>query len=158
MYACGVFQEDVMVLLITLQEAEAEQYGMHYMNIFKILCGLVQTSFLRALEYEKAIENGIYYEGTNIVYPERLRQLLSVQEDMKEAGVADYMLVRFREKDKARLNEKLIGLVRANDVIGADENGSLYLLLLQTNQSNYKYIEKRLLTLNTEFELVSGLD
>lgn len=153
MYACGVFKEDSMVLLITLQEASAEQYGMRYMNIFKILCGLVQTSFLRALEYEKATEDGIYFEGTGIVYPERLRQLLAVQEDMKAAGISDYLLIRFYDKDKKRLSEKLTGLVRANDTIGADENGVLYLLLTQMNRTNYQIVEERLKAQNLEFAL-----
>ena len=35
MYACGVFNKDEMVLLIALWEADAKQYGMHYMNLFK---------------------------------------------------------------------------------------------------------------------------
>lgn len=157
MYACGVFQEKEMVLLITLQEAGAEQYGMHYMNIFKILCGLVQTSFFRALEYERATERGTYYEGTSIVYPERLKQMVSVQEDMRQAGVADYMLIRFKEREKEKLSEKLAGLVRASDVIGADENGALYLLLIQTNKKNYRYIRERLESHKLEFELVDRI-
>lgn len=60
--------------------------------------------------------------------------MVSVQEDMRQAGVADYMLIRFKEREKEKLSEKLAGLVRASDVIGADENGALYLLLIQTNK------------------------
>ncbi|MCI8455162.1 MAG: NAD(P)-dependent oxidoreductase [Lachnospiraceae bacterium] len=154
MYACGVFKKDEMVLLVVLWEAEAKQYGMHYMNLFKILCGLVQTSFLRALEYERAAEREMYYEQTNIVYPKRFQKVLAVWEDMRAAGIADYMLLRFREKEKKTLNSRLSGVIRASDVLGADENGTLYLLLIQTNQTNYRYIEERLHAYGLEFEWV----
>lgn len=83
--------------------------------------------------------------------------MVSVQEDMRQAGVADYMLIRFKEREKEKLSEKLAGLVRASDVIGADENGALYLLLIQTNKKNYRYIRERLESQKLEFELVDRI-
>ena len=153
MYACGVFRGDMMVLLITIQEANAEQYSMHYMNIFRILCGLVQTSFLRAMDFQELQEASIYYPGTQVVYPERFRQLVDIQSDMKDAGVADYVLVRFEQTDKRQVSEALAGTIRATDTLGAGEDGRLYLLLAQMNRKNFSVVSKRLEANGLGFEL-----
>lgn len=157
MYACGVFQDNVMVLLITIQEASSEQYGMHYTNIFRILCGLVQTSFLRAAEYETLRENQIMFPGGHVVRPDHMHQLVAVQEDMKEAGVADYVLVRFEDRDREKLSEELTGLIRASDTLGAGEDGCLYLLLPQMTTDNFRIVGDRLDSKGIRYRLAEGM-
>ncbi|MDO4276420.1 MAG: hypothetical protein Q4D16_22360, partial [Eubacteriales bacterium] len=154
MYACGVFRDGVMVLMITIQEVSLEQYGMHYMNIFRILCGLVQTSFLRAVEYEKLREEQLYFHGTNVVYPERLRQLVEIQEAMQDSGNADYVLVKFQDKNKEKISSLLKGIIRASDTIGADESGCVYLLLAQTSRENFHIVGKRIDSCGLKYEIV----
>ncbi len=153
MYAGGVFRDGKIVLLITIQEAAEEQYGMDYVNIFHIMCGLVQNSFLKALQYEELQEKEIYYPNTNVVFPQRLRELVNVREDMRQAGVADYMLLRFKERDKVSLSNMLSGHVRASDTLGASEDGTLYLLLIQTNPRNFHYISERLDKMGIAYEV-----
>ncbi len=157
MYACGIFQGDSMVLLVMIWEAKAEQYGMRYMNIFQIMCGLVQTSFLRAMDYEKMSASRIYYPDTRAVYPQRLRQVFETQKAMKEDGVADFLLVRFEEKNIEELEEKLTGLVRADDLLGADEKGNIYLLLIQMNRKNFYIVGDRLKNLGIKYQLVEDI-
>ena len=154
MYACGIFRNEMMVLLITIQEADLEQYGMHYVNIFQIMCGLVQTSFLRALEYEELAAEKMYYPGTRIVYPERLLQALKVQRAMKEEGVADYVLLRFTDRDKKRIDEKLTGLIRGSDMLGLDNDGNICLLLVQMNRDNLAIVGDRLHRQGIAYEVV----
>ena len=120
----------------------------------RILCGLVQTSFLRAMEHEELMGERNYYPHTHVVYPERFRRLLQVQEDMKEAGVADYVLVRFKERDMAVLSEMVNGMVRASDTLGADEDGNLYLLLVQMNRNHFRVMGERLEGKGIVYELV----
>ena len=153
MYACGVFRGETMVLLLTIQEAGVEQYSMHYINIFRILCGLVQTSFLRALDYEELQSEDIYYPDTQVVYPERFRQLVNIQSDMKDAGVADFVLLKFVQTDKKQVSEALAGTIRATDTLGAGEDGRLYLLLVQMNRNSFPIVEQRLRAGGLDFEL-----
>lgn len=154
MYACGISSEGKVMLMITIQEASVGQFSMHYMNIFQILCGLVQTSFLRALEYERLAEGEIYYEDTHILKPERFGQLVEVQEDMKEAGVADYVLLRFNSRDTKWMDERMNGLVRATDAVGIDKEGTIYLLLVQMNRENFGIVGRRLDERGLEYEIV----
>lgn len=157
MYACGVFRDETMAVLITIQEADIEQYSMHYMNIFQILCGLVQTSFVRAWEYEELAGTKIYYPNTRIVYPERLKRALEVQNEMKNEGIADYVLVRFDDRDKERIDEKLTGLIRASDMLGVDSAGNIHLLLTQMNRENFGVVGERLRKKNVSYHIVQEI-
>lgn len=157
MYACGIFRDETMVLMVTIWEAEVEQYGMHYMNIFQIMCGLVQTSFLRAMEYEEMTASQRYYPDTHTVYPQRLRQALDIQKAMKEEGIADYVLIRFEDGDLKRLDERLTGMVRANDMLGMDEKGNIYLLLVQMNRKNFHIVGNRLKSLGIAYQIVEDI-
>lgn len=156
MYACGIFRNDTIVLLVTIQEAGIEQYGMRYVNIFKILCGLMQTSFLRAMEYEELAESRLYYPDTNIVYPERMSQIVETYAAMKEEGVADFVLLRLKDRDKASVNERLAGIVRASDVVGTDLSGNIYLLLVQMTRENLRIVGDRLDNAGLEYQIVEN--
>lgn len=158
MYAAGVFREQTAVLLITIQEAGTGQYGMDYINIFRIMCGLVQNSFLKALRYEELREAETYYPGTQIAYPARLRHLVAVQEDMRQAGVADYLLLRLEERDKEVVNRRLSGVIRATDMLGAAEDGTIYLVLVQANRQSIQYVEKRLTGNGISYSIAEKVD
>lgn len=144
MYACGVFRDGNVVLLVLLWEASGEQHTTSYINIFKILCGLVQTSFLRAMEYEQLQHDQNTVTGTRAVTVQRFAQLLAVQEELKQAGAAEYMLLRFENPNAAEVSEQLTGLVRASDTLGIGEDGAVYLLLTQVSNQTFGIVGKRL--------------
>ena len=123
-------------------------------------CGiiLVQTSFLRALDFEELQEASIYYPGTQVIYPERFSQLVNIQSDMKDAGVADYVLIRFEQTDKKQVSEALAGTIRATDTLGAGEDGRLYLLLTQMNSKNFSVVAKRLEANGLGFEITEEIE
>ena len=157
MYACGVFQNGSVVLLVVLWDASSEQYGNHYTNIFQIICGLVQTSFLRALEYEKLRHDSSVIPGTRVVLPERFEQIISVNEELKQAGAAEYMLLRFEERDPEKLSEALSGMVRASDTIGQGSDGRLYLLLTQVTGQNFSIVGQRLAQRSLAYDVVDAV-
>lgn len=154
MYACGVFQNRVLVMLVLLWEASSEQYTTHYTNIFQILCGLVQTSFLRAMEFEQLQHDQITVPGTRAVKAEQLDQILAVQEEMRQAGAAEYVLVRFEDRDPARISEELVGMVRASDTLGLGSDGYMYLVLTQMSDKNFGIVGQRLAEKGIEYEIV----
>lgn len=157
-YASGVFREEKLVLFVVIYEVNANQYGMNYMNIFRILCGLVQTSFLRALDYQELAEGKIYYSGTNVVRPERFMEILSVQREMKEKEIADFVLVKLPEKDRQKVSDLLSRVIRAADIIGEGKDGSMYLLLTQVSLENFRAVERRLAGTGLAYQVVEEVE
>ncbi len=153
-YAYGVMRADKLVFLVLIWEVSPEQYGIYYMNLFRILCGLMQTSFLRAMDYEILQHEKTYYEGTQIARTEYFAKNLQIQEDMREAGISDFVLVKFRCRDRMELTEKLAGMIRANDLLGTDAEGNIYLVLTQMRFQNFDVVKRRFEERNVEYDVV----
>lgn len=69
MYAAGVRQNGSLVVLIGLYTASEEQMTLYYQNLFRILCGLVETALVRAFEYESVVRENWYLPDTCLLRP-----------------------------------------------------------------------------------------
>lgn len=146
MYMAGVRKNGELVMLICIQQVSREQMSLYFLNLFKILSGLVETSLLRALEYQKAVEYRQYVKGTHILKTEYFEERLKVQHDMREQKLASYVLlkVEYSEMSLKEADEILRSKVRENDVWGISESKELYLMLVQTDKEALPNILARL--------------
>ena len=146
MYMAGVRKNGELVMLICIQQVSREQMSLYFLNLFKILSGLVETSLLRALEYQKAVEYRQYVKGTHILKTEYFEERLKVQHDMREQKLASYVLlkVEYSEMSLQKADEILRSKVRENDVWGISESKELYLMLVQTDKEALPIILTRL--------------
>ena len=146
MYMAGVRKNGELVMLICIQQVSREQMSLYFLNLFKILSGLVETSLLRALEYQKAVEYRQYVKGTHILKTEYFEERLKVQHDMREQKLASYVLlkVEYSEMSLQKADEILRSKVRENDVWGISESKELYVMLVQTDKEALPNILARL--------------
>lgn len=156
MYACGICDHDKVNLMIFVYDASPEQMGLYYLNLFSILCNLIKLSFVRALEYQRAIEQEKYFPNTLVVIPSYFEELLRAQKHLMESGLASYALIRFESKDKAYISDSLRGMIRNSDILGADDDGCLFLILTQVNRKSVRIVEERLEQKGLKFEIVNG--
>ena len=58
---------------------------LYYQNLFRILCGLVETALVRAFEYESVVRENWYLPGTCLLRPavfaEQLATACTLQEE-----------------------------------------------------------------------------
>ena len=146
MYINGIRREGQLVMLIVVKEANGEQLSLYYLNLFKILCGLVETSLLRALDYQEAIQNKKYVAGTRILKPEYFKERLDSFHSMREERRGSYVLLKleYPNMSLAQADEVLQNSVRENDVWGISENEELFIILSQTEQSALPIVLERL--------------
>lgn len=156
MYAYGINQQGKVLILIALYEADENQLGLYYTNLFGILCNLIRVSFIRAFEFQNAIEDEKYLAGTVILKPEYFNELLEIQKKMEEAGMASYVLLRLSSTDGSYVNEAFSGLIRHSDVLGMLEDGNYYLMLTQVTKQNFDVIGNRLAAKGFDYEIVKG--
>ena len=133
-------------MLIVVKEADGEQLSLYYLNLFKILCGLGETSLLRALDYQEAIENKKYVAGTRILKPEYFKERLDSFHSMREERRGSYVLLKleYPNMSLAQADEVLQNSVRENDVWGISENEELFIILSQTEQTALPIVLERL--------------
>lgn len=145
-YMAGIRKNKELVMIVCIKEVRSDQMTLYYMNLFKILCGLVEVALLRALEYQEAAKNMQYVEGTHILKTSYFMERLETFHAMQDEMVASYILLRLEHpgKSKEKADQILQHLIRANDVWGISEEGELYLILSQTDKESLPIVSGRL--------------
>lgn len=145
-YMAGIRKNKELVMIVCIKEVRSDQMALYYMNLFKILCGLVEVALLRALEYQEAAKNMQYVEGTHILKTSYFMERLETFHAMQDEMVASYILLRLEHpgKSKEEVDQILQHLIRANDVWGISEEGELYLILSQTDKESLPIVSGRL--------------
>lgn len=151
-YASAIFDGDQPVVLIMIYSAKPEQMNVRYMNLLQILCGLIQTALLRAVRVQEL--RGQYYPETSVIYPELFKEILDIYYKMEQSGNAQYAVLALEEHDMKKVSEELPELIYSDDVIGADENGNLYLLLVEVNEQNLSAVVNRLRKNGIKFKVL----
>lgn len=145
-YMAGIRKNKELVMIVCIKEVRSDQMTLYYMNLFKILCGLVEVALLRALEYQEAAKNMQYVEGTHTLKTSYFMERLETFHAMQDEMVASYILLRLEHpgKSKEEADQILQHLIRANDVWGISEEGELYLILSQTDKESLPIVSGRL--------------
>ena len=145
-YMAGIRKNKELVMIVCIKDVRSDQMTLYYMNLFKILCGLVEVALLRALEYQEAAKNMQYVEGTHILKTSYFMERLETFHAMQDEMVASYILLRLEHpgKSKEEADQILQHLIRANDVWGISEEGELYLILSQTDKESLPIVSGRL--------------
>lgn len=131
MYMAGIRGEEGLVLLIMVYRSTYEQMGLYYLNLIRILCGLIESSMLRAMEYQQMIREQNYIGDTNILKEPYFLETLNIRHDMLEQHMAEYALIKL-DKGNMTLEEAddiLRMKTRENDVLGVSSDGTIYLIL-----------------------------
>ena len=143
--ACGIDPEKSTIFIQSMVP-ELTELTLYYMNLFQILCGLVETSLLRALEYQEATEYKKYVENTRILKPEYFEKSLELQHSMREQKMASYILLKLKYGNMTieDADEALDRCIRENDIRGISPEGELYLILTQADDKALPVILERL--------------
>ena len=145
-YIAGIKRNEELVMLVFIQDAASNQMTLYYLNLIKILCGLVEISLLRALEYQEAVRDREYLEGTHILKTEYFMERLKLFHSIKEQKIGSYALLQI-ENPEMTLEETdriLKNKIRENDILGISEDGQLYLILSQVDDAMLPIVIERL--------------
>lgn len=157
MYAAGVYRSGKIELLIFLWHTGEAQRSLYYVNLFKILRDLVQMSLLRAYDYNQAIYEKQYVEGTRILNAEAFGKVLESFKSMADRKVSSYVLLGIdcRGKSYKEMDALLSKRIRTNDILGASEDGRLQLLLSQATERDLSFILPRFENLDIEVSVLA---
>ena len=146
MYACGVRENGRLIVLIFLYEADGDQLSLYYQNLFRILCGLVETALTRAFEYENAAYREQHLPGTRVLRTPYFLEKLAASCAMQEDKVAQHLLLRVADDaaDQRALYAKMGMAIRASDLAGIGPDGGLYLLMNQASEAELPIVTARL--------------
>lgn len=145
MFSAGVYRGEELVLLIFLWQADLDQRSLYYVNLFNILCDLLQMSLLQAFDYNRFTYNEQHIPNTDILNAEAFAARLEDFEALEEKKFATHLLLEIDREDRSydEMDDLLLPLVRSNDVLGVSREGKIRLLLTQASEENLPVILPR---------------
>lgn len=149
------------VLLIEIVHAKYEQMTLYYQNLFKVLCGLIQASLLRALQTQAVLRERQCVPGTyRLLKPEVFRRAVRMAEQMQQEHVACSQLLCLEGEGRTpeALDVALAGKIRENDEAGYMEDGNVWLLLSQATPETLPIVCRRLEGAGFRVRVKEGLE
>lgn len=145
-YAAPISNNGVNIALVIIWGADFDQYSTYFLNLVKIITGLIQFSLVRATLFQTANMDEQYVSGTKILKTEAFKEILDVKLQMRNNHIADFKII---EVERGRSNWKNLEStirkgIRSTDYIGLLEDDACYVLLSQANESNFSIIIERL--------------
>ncbi len=158
-YVTGIKSDGVLTVLIMIYNVEFIQMGTYYTNLIRILSGLMENFILKAWEYQKAVANQTFMEGTAITRTEYFRQQLDIQKEMAGNKLTSFRLLRIIRDDRslAQMDDLLHTKIRNNDIIGIGNDGNIYLLAAQVDESSEGIVLKRFRDMGLTCDIVEDI-
>jgi len=161
-YIAPISNQGRLMGLVIIWEAEFEQFTMYYLNLFKVITGLIQSSLVRSATFENAQIEKLYIPSTQIMKPDPFNQSLEIKKKMRRNKVANFQIIRI-EKDRKSWEELYAQLskgIRGDDIAGVlNENDThCYVILANAGIENIGFIRERLHNIGLESEYIEELE
>ena len=161
-YIAPINNQGKLIGLVIIWEAKFEQFTMYYLNLFKVLTGLIQSSLVRAATFKNAQIEKLYVPSTHIMKPGPFKQSLQIRKKMRRNKIADFLIIRIEKggNNWEELFEQLSKGIRDDDIVGLMEKDDThcYVLLANAGIENIGIIKERLRNLGLESEHVEELE
>lgn len=145
-FAMPVFDEERMAAIVMIYNLEPNKYTEYYKNLFRTLVLIMRSCLLRAYHYQESNKDRIHLPGTNILVNEEFRaELESITQASEDLNIP---FSKGRISYNAAwsyqvLSERLSRVMRGTDIVGCDENGTVFVILLFVIPSVRAYTETR---------------
>lgn len=160
MFSYTILRNGAPAILIFVNEASESQMTLYYQNLFKILCGLVESSLLRAFEFEDAVRDSRYIDGTAVLTEAAFIEELESEQRLKEGKMSDYLLLRVVPGGEpvAELMGCMGRSIRETDAAGLIDGDTLYLLMRQATLADAPAVLSNLSARSISAEVVDYED
>lgn len=143
--ASAIYEEDEIKLILMVWDIPWERMTLGQADMLAITGYLIQDAVLRANRYMAALEDQRYVHGTRILDTEAFGQLVSAFMRARSRNLTSCALLNLEvgELSEEEVNEKLEKLVRQTDYLGKDKEGSLHVLLANTDVEGAGFVKQR---------------
>ncbi|GEM_PF-1066401 len=144
--AGATHEDDKIESVIMVWSLEIEDTNLNQVNVFSIICKLMERSMARAYAYMESIHSSSYLDNSIVMTEQAFDKVLVLYSYGKERNMLEYSLLQV-ESSSVKENEMyqlLKKLTRDTDYIGLGDKKQLYVLLTNTNQQDAIIVINRL--------------
>ena len=160
MFGYRIERDGAPAVLIFVRRAAKNQMTLYYQNLFRILCGLVESALGRAFDYEAVAQDKRCVAGTCVLKQEAFGQELAAEQALADNKMGSFLLLRVVPgmEPIGELVGAIGSAIRESDAAGLVDGDVLYLLMRQAKACDLPVIRERLSAKQIAVEPVDGED
>lgn len=160
MFGYRIERDGAPAVLIFVRCAAQNQMTLYYQNLFRILCGLVESALGRAFDYEAVAQDKRCVAGTCVLKQAAFGQELAAEQALADNKMGSFLLLRVVPgmEPIGELVGAIGSAIRESDAAGLVDGDVLYLLMRQAKVCDLPIIRERLSAKQIAVELVDGED
>lgn len=160
MFGYTIERDGAPAVLIFVRRAAENQMTLYYQNLFRILCGLVESALGRAFDYEAVAQDKRCVDGTCVLKQAAFGQELAAEQALADGKMGSFLLLRVVPgmESVGELAAAIGPAIRESDAAGLVDGDMLYLLMRQAKACDLPIIRERLSEKQIAVEPVDGED
>ena len=160
MFGYTIERDGAPAVLIFVRCAAQNQMTLYYQNLFRILCGLVESALGRAFDYEAVAQDKRCVDGTCVLKQAAFGQELAAEQALADGKMGSFLLLRVVPgmEPVGELVGAIGSAIRESDAAGLVDGDVLYLLMRQAKACDLPIIRERLSAKRIAVEPVDGED
>ena len=160
MFGYTIERDGAPAVLIYVRRVDERQMTLYYQNLFRILCGLVESALGRAFDYEAVAQDKRCVAGTCVLKQDAFGRELSAEQALADNKMGSFLLLRVVPgmEPIGELVGAIGSAIRESDAAGLVDGDTLYLLMRQAKACDLPIIRKRMDAQHIVVEPVDGED
>lgn len=157
MFAYVMERDGAPAIFIFVRHVAESQMTLYYQNLFRILCGLVESALGRAFDYEAVALDKRCIAGTRVLKQDAFGRELATEQALADGKMGSYLLLRVVPgmEPIGELVGAIGSAIRESDAAGLVDD-TLYLLMRQAIEADLPIISARLASKRIAVEHVDG--
>ena len=157
MFAYVMERGGAPAIFIFVRHVAESQMTLYYQNLFRILCGLVESALGRAFDYEAVAQDKRCIAGTRVLKRDAFGRELATEQALADSKMGSYLLLRVVPgmEPVGELVGAIGSAIRESDAAGLVDD-TLYLLMRQAIEADLPVICKRMASKQIAVEHVDG--
>lgn len=160
MFGYTIERDGAPAVLIFVRHVAESQMTLYYQNLFRILCGLVESALGRAFDYEAVAQDKCCVSGTCVLKQATFGKELAAEQALADGKMGSYLLLRVVPgmEPVGELVGAIGPAIRESDAAGLVDGDMLYLLMRQATEADLPVICARLAAKHITVEPVGSED
>lgn len=160
MFGYAIERDGAPAVLIFVRHVAESQMTLYYQNLFRILCGLVESALGRAFEYEAVAQDKRCVAGTCVLNHDAFGRELAAEQALADNKMGSFLLLRVVPgmEPVGELVGAIGSAIRESDAAGLVDGDTLYLLMRQATEADLPVICARLAAKHITVEPVGSED
>ena len=160
MFGYVIERDGAPAVLIFVRQVAESQMTLYYQNLFRILCGLVESALGRAFDYEAVAQDKRCVAGTCVLHHAAFGQELAAEQALADNKMGSFLLLRVVPgmEPVGELVGAIGSAIRESDAAGLVDGDTLYLLMRQATEADLPVICNRMTAKHITVEPVDSED